>query len=106
MLPKKKRVTKEIFQDIMKNGKMVSGPLFVLRYKASKSPQFAFIAPKTVAKQAVSRNKLRRQGYNSISKNPKIPNIIGLFFYKKEAKKASFIDIRDGVNTLLSKISL
>ena len=106
MLPKKKRVTKEIFQNVMKNGKMISGSLFVLRYIPSKSPQFAFIAPKIVAKQAVSRNKLRRQGYNSISKTAKIPNIIGLFFYKKEAKNAKFGEIKGGINTLLSKICL
>lgn len=106
MLPKTKRVTKELFQDIMKNGKMLSGPLFVLRYKPTKYPKIAFIAPKSVAKQAILRNKLRRKGYNAISQNPKIPSIIGLFFYKKEAKSSSFKDIKDGVNTMLSKISL
>lgn len=106
MLPKRKRITKEIFPDMMKNGKLLSGSLFSLRYKAGKSPQFAFVAPKTVAKQAVLRNKLRRQGYNALAQYPQTPHIIGIFFYKKEAKKASFADIRADVHALLSKIRL
>ena len=106
MLPKKKRVTKDIFQDVMQNGKMISTPLFVLRYKPSKSPQFAFIAPKTVAKQAVSRNKLRRAGYNSVRFMAKNPYIIGLFFYKKGASKAKIEEIRSDIAMLFSKIPL
>lgn len=104
MLPKKKRVTKELFQGIMKNGKTLVSPLFILRYIPQKSPQYAFVAPKTVAKQAVFRNKLRRQGYNALNQNPKIPCILAVFFYKKEAKKASFKDIKENIYSIISKI--
>lgn len=106
MLPKRKRVTKELFQDIMKNGKMLSSPLFLLRYKAQKQPQYAIVAPKNVAKQAVLRNKLRRQGYNALAQNPKIPNILGVFFYKKQTKMPSFKDIKDNIDLILSKINI
>lgn len=90
----------------MKNGKALSSPLFVLRYIRAKPPQYAFVAPKSVAKQAVLRNKLRRQGYNALGQNPKIPNVLGIFFYKKPTKVASFKEIKDDINTILTKINL
>lgn len=106
MLSKKKRVTKELFPDIMKNGKTLTSPLFILRYIPQKSPQYAFVAPKTVAKQAVLRNKLRRQGYNALYKNPKMPSVLGVFFYKKGSSMASFQEIKDNINTILSNIRI
>lgn len=106
MLSKKKRVTKELFQSIMKNGRTASSSLFVFRYIPQKHPQYAFVAPKTLAKQAVLRNKLRRQGYNALHKNPKIPNVLGIFFYKKQPKIPNFNEIEGDVNSILNKISL
>lgn len=106
MLPKKKRITKQLFQDIMQNGKVINDPFFLLRYKVSKIPQYSVVAPKSVAKQAVLRNKLRRQGYYVLNQYPKLPSILGIFFYKKEAKNIDFKDIKKSINTLLGKISL
>lgn len=106
MLPKKKRVTKDLFQNIIKTGRTISSPLFLFRYIPQKTPQYAFVAPKTVAKQAFLRNKLRRQGYSALRQNPKIPNVLGVFFYKKGSKEATFKTIRDDVSTVLTKIPL
>ena len=106
MLPKKKRITKDLFQDIMKNGKTASSPLFTLRYIPSKVGQYAVVAPKTVAKQAVLRNKLRRKGYSILAKIPQKPSILGIFFYKKEAKQADFQALESDMMALLSKIRL
>ena len=106
MLPKSHRITKELFSGVMKNGKTFSSPLFVFCYIPQKSPQYAFVAPKTVAKQAILRNKLRRQGYNALSQNPKIPSVLGIFFYKKQAKIAPFEEIKKGINEVFSKINL
>ena len=106
MLPKNNRVTKELFQSVMKNGKVLTGPLFLFRYIPQKTAQYAFVAPKNVAKQAVLRNKLRRQGYSALRQNPKIPSVLGVFFYKKGSKEASFDALKTDINSILSKINL
>jgi len=102
MFSKKKRVTKDLFQAIMKQGKILSGSLFVFRYIKQDNPQYAFIAPKSVAKQAVDRNRLRRLGYNGLRSCP-INSHAGLFFYKKEAKNASFKEIKEDIKSILLK---
>jgi ribonuclease P protein component len=105
MFPKKKRVTKELFQAVMKKGDTLSSPLFVFRYLKQENPQYAFIAPKSVAKQASDRNKLRRQGYNAL-KSFNIKHGIGLFFYKKPAKNATFTEIKADIQLILTKSKL
>jgi ribonuclease P protein component len=105
MFPKKKRVTKELFQAVMKKGDTLSSPLFVFRYMRQNQPQYAFIAPKSVAKQASDRNKLRRQGYSAL-RAFNIKSGIGLFFYKKQAKNATFSEIKADIQTILAKTRL
>jgi len=104
MLSKKKRVTKELFQTIMKVGGTLSGSFFVFRYIKQNNPQYAFVAPKKVAKRAVDRNKLRRQGYNAL-RSFKLKGYAGIFFYKKQTKAVSFKDIKEEVGLILSKLS-
>ena len=103
MLPKNKRVTKELFQKIMKIGGTLASPLFVFRYMESDKPQYAFVAPKTVAKRAVDRNKLRRTGYNALNTYT-LKNISGIFFYKKAGKLASKGEIKGDIGVLLKKL--
>jgi ribonuclease P protein component len=105
MFSKKKRVTKDVFQTIMKQGGTLSGSLFIFRYIPSKTPAFAIVAPKTVAKQAHLRNKLRRQGYASLRKYPLKP-CSGIFFYKKGQLDRSITAISTDIGTILSKIRL
>lgn len=103
MLPKKKRVTKELFQEIIKQGGTLSTSLFTFRYIKQKAPQYAFIVPKSVAKQALKRNLLRRKGYSVLRQNtPK--SGAGLFFYKKHTKKITIDDIKTNIDIILSKI--
>jgi len=102
MFPKKKRVTKDLFQAIMKHGKILPSSFFVFRYIKQNNPQYAFVAPKSVAKSATERNKLRRLGYNALSLYP-ISSCAGIFFYKKEAKKASLAEIRLDIKVILDK---
>ena len=103
MLPKRKRVTKDLFQNIMKKGKVVSSPLFLFRYINQNSPQYVFVVPKTVSKRAVDRNKLRRQGYNILNSQALKP-VAGIFFYKKEAKNANQTQIKEDILYFLNKI--
>lgn len=102
MLPKKNRVTKELFQILMKEGKVLSGPFFLFRYIPSIEPHYAFVAPKSAARGAVLRNRLRRVGYTSLSSFP-ITSGSGIFFYKKEGIKANSQEIKQGIGDLLKK---
>ena len=85
MFPQKKRVNKELFGKIIKTGATLSGSFFVFRFfNNSKMAQYAFVAPKSVARKAVARNKLRRRGYNALKLFP-LKNSQGIFFYRKKS---------------------
>lgn len=103
MLSKNKRVTKELFQKIMKAGGSLGSPFFLFRYIKSDKPQYAFVAPKGVAKKAVDRNKLRRIGYNALNLSS-LKNFSGIFFYKKQGKNASPQEIKEDIESLLKRI--
>ena len=102
MLPKKKRVTKNTFQTIMEKGSIISGSFFLLRYIKQDIPQYAFVAPKKIAKTAVKRNSLRRKGYN-ILRTYKLGINSGIFFFKKEALTASSVELKQDIDFLLKK---
>jgi RNase P protein component len=103
MLSKNKRVTKELFQKIMNTGGSLSSPFFVFRYLYGDRPQYAFVAPKSVAKRAVDRNKLRRIGYNTLNSYT-LKNFLGIFFYKKQGKNASTQEIKEDIVSILKRL--
>jgi ribonuclease P protein component len=103
MLPKRKRVNKELFQDIMQKGRVVSGSLFTLRYISQKEPQYAFVVPKIVSKKAPERSSMRRFGYNTLNSQG-LKQAAAIFFYKKEAKNAQKEEIKADIVNLLTKI--
>jgi len=105
MLPKKKRVTRSVFQNIMDKGSVVSGSFFILRYLKQDTPQYAVVAPKKIAKTAVKRNSLRRKGYN-ILRSYDLKSCAGILFYKKEALIASSIDIKKDIDLILKKAKI
>jgi ribonuclease P protein component len=102
MLPKKKRVTKNTFNTIMDKGGIASGSFFVFRYMKQEEPQYAFVAPKKIAKTAVKRNFLRRRGYNILRFYKPISGC-GIFFYKKEGLTASLEEIKNDIGLILKK---
>ena len=120
MLPKKRRVNKELFELIMKNGLIISGQFFVFRYLKPESTttgvghlasqvsntwgiyHLSCVAPKSVAKRAVDRNKLRRRAYLALGVFP-IKQGSGILFYKKTGVSASAKELRDDIEFLLKK---
>lgn len=102
MLPKKKRVTKEAFRVLMKEGKTLSTPLFLFYFKKSDLPQFAMVAPKNTFKNAVKRNKWRRIGYNILRSIP-LTTGSGVFVYKKAVITAKSEEIRENIVFILKK---
>ncbi len=105
MLPKKKRITKDIFQTILKKGNIVSGSFFLFRYIKESYPRYAFVVSKKIAKNATKRNSLRRKGYN-ILRQYKLKNCAGIFFYKKEALDVSVNELKKDIEFILEKIKL
>ena len=102
MLPKKKRVTKEIFQTIMDKGNIVYGSFFVLRYLPSGLPSYAFAISKKIAKKAVQRNKMRRLGYNILRKYV-LTKGSAVFLYKKEGLRATTLELTKDIDLLLKR---
>lgn len=103
MLAKKKRITKELFQVIMKNGRVIHSPLFTFRY-IKHDPGYAFAVPKAVSKRAVDRNSLRRKGYNTL-RTCSLKPVAGVFLYKKMAEKPSALYIKENIVFILDKIT-
>lgn len=102
MLAKKKRITKDLFQIIMKTGRVIHSPLFTFRY-IKEGPKYAFAVPKNVAKKAVDRNRMRRQGYNAL-RTCGLKPITGIFFYKKTLEKPSIAYVKENIGDIFNKI--
>lgn len=102
MLSKKRRVTKEVFQKILKNGSFFSTSFFLFYFLKSKESQYSFVAPKKIFKNVVIRNKFRRLGYNILRSLP-INSGLGIFMYKKEALFANKDQIKKEICFILEK---
>ena len=107
MLKKKNRVDKNNIDLIFKKGLFLNSPNLTFKYIASsnnKDYQISFIAPKSVAKLAVVRNKLRRQGYEVLRKLEKTPvGIMGAFIFKKAIQNKA--DLENEVKNILNKFN-
>jgi hypothetical protein len=85
MLPKKNRLDKKLVKELFLRGNFINSPN--LSFKWVKSPgnkAVSFIVPKNLAKNAVTRNNLRRKGYRTLSLEwASFPsNITGAFIFK------------------------
>ncbi len=87
----------------MNKGVIIHSPFFIFRYLKQKTPQYAFVAPKTFVKSGVLRNKLRRKGYN-VLKTVDLPLCAGIFFYKKEGLQDKNLDFKGDILNILKKI--
>ncbi len=92
MLPKKHRIDKKLFKEVLSKGKTYnSNHLFLKTLSlASKNPLFTFVVSKKTSKKAVARNKLKRRGRYIAKKN--------LDSFKKET--ANIIFFKPGSETL------
>lgn len=102
MLPKKKRVTKRVFRVLMKEGKTFSTQLFLFYFIKNDFPQYVFVSPKNIFKNAAKRNKFRRIGYNILRFIP-IQSGSGIFVYKKQSVRATSQEIKENIIFILKK---
>lgn len=109
MLSKNWRIPKSEFQHILSKGKRYNSPLFLLyivenKDHSSNNSRFAFSVPKTVAKTAVQRNRLRRLGYSVVQshKDDVAKGYLVFFLYKKHKQILDFDLIESEIQELLS----
>lgn len=103
---KNKKVTKKLFNQIMKEGFSFYGTFFVFKLiKNYNNPQYAIVAPKNIAKMAVERNKLRKRGYSAL-RGFDVKNSQGILFYKRKEKNIPFDEIKKDIEFLLKKAKL
>ena len=102
MIPRRRRLTKGLFDDVMSGARPSHSALFVIRYVKSEGPsRFSVTVPKKIAKSAVSRNKLRRRAYSALYPLlPKVKDgIHGVLVGKSTILNASLDDIsKDLIN--------
>lgn len=111
MLPKNRRIKRQIFSDLLSKGKRFSTAhlLAFLVKKGDKSlSQFAVSVSKKICKKAVDRNKYRRQSYAIISSHIKdISNgFFCLFVFKRGSYPVSFNQLESEIDNILSSFGI
>lgn len=106
MLPKTKRADKKTIDQVFSAGKYINSPTLTLKYilKNKGTSRISVIVPKSAARLAVKRNRLRRLGYKALQKVlgqwPR--GIEGAFIFKKYEDDS--IKIEKEIEIILGKI--
>ncbi|PIR40001.1 MAG: hypothetical protein COV33_02150 [Candidatus Zambryskibacteria bacterium CG10_big_fil_rev_8_21_14_0_10_34_34] len=85
MLPKNRRIPRKMFPFLSNKAKIFKNKLFLLKFVFKERPsRFCFSISKKVARNAVTRNKMRRAGYRLLKKylSEIKPEVIALFSYR------------------------
>mgnify|MGYP000258102300 CR=1 FL=1 len=109
MLPKKNRLTKSSFNQVIDEGIPFHSPTATLRLtKSDNQSQFSISIPKKVSKSAVVRNKMRRKVYTIIKDfYPDLDrNVMGLIIMKPNSDKLEHEDLRKEIYNLFVKSGL
>lgn len=110
MLPSKERLSRADFVDLLNgSGLSVYNTFGTVKYKKSLlNKGFSVVLSKKHQKRAVKRNLLKRQIYSVIrlflAQNPQFPTISGAFYLSKKAYTMSYIELKDYIYELLTKI--
>lgn len=91
MLPKNRRIPRKMFPLLQNRAKVFKNNLFLLRFvqnKEQKVSRFCFSVSKKVAKSAVVRNRLRRNGYRLLEKykDQIKPSALAVFYFRAMPK--------------------
>ncbi len=108
MLAKKNRINKKEVNQVFKKSLFLSAPNLTFRFKKNPDnhpPKISFIVSKTVAKQAVKRNALRRLGYKALEQyNQQLPaGIIGVFLFKRYMD--DILILKNDIQDILNKVN-
>lgn len=108
MLPRENRLVKDSeIRMVMSKGKTLQAKYFTIKSldQPGSSSRVAIITSKKIAKQAVRRNKARRQLREAL--RPDIKSLKGkdlVFLIRREMLEAKYSDILDDVHASLQKL--
>jgi ribonuclease P protein component len=106
MLSKAKRADKKTIDQIFSGGKFINSQTLTFKYILTgvSAARVSFIAPKSVAKLAVERNRLRRRGYDALKTESAglPPGVYGVFIFKKYEEDRK--KIKKEIETIFGKI--
>ena len=113
MLPSKKRIHKSHFEEVFKKGTFYPGRsvnLILLNSPdiTGKTSKFAFSVSKKIAKNAVSRNLIRRRGFSVVKNiiNNIKPGFLGVFVIKKTQTKLTFEILKEDIESICSRAGI
>ena len=96
------------FQALRKSGLSRAHPLVVLRAAPNALPyvRFGFVVSKRVSKLAVVRNRIRRRMREIVRRLPLGEGWDMLIIARTGAADAAFVDLRDAVERLASRLGI
>jgi ribonuclease P protein component len=109
MLPSSQRLSSRQFDLVMKKGRIIRSPIFLIRLlKVEEKSRVSAVVPKKVCKTAVGRNKIRRQMYEAVQ--PFFSSLVQGYhialFANDKAKEIDFADLSKEVKDLFVKAGL
>ncbi|MFM2339491.1 MAG: Ribonuclease [Candidatus Parcubacteria bacterium] len=109
MLKKAERIPRGQFETIFKTGKRLHVPLCQLVYQVAPGPAFSVVVSKKVAKQAVVRNRLRRQVYGVVERYLRedggVVKVAGIFLLKPTSPTPTRAQVAAAISDLLAQIN-
>lgn len=117
MFAKSNRASKKDIDEIFKDGSFINSPNLTFKFLLKKEisvKRISFIAPKSVSKRAVTRNKLRRLGYQILKNYMSfLPDgATGVFIFSKNSlvflkkpKKEAISKLEEEILSILKKLS-
>src|ERR1700690_3898445 len=105
MLSRRRRLRADEVKEVVSRGRPVRGAHLSMKFLQAKGPlRFAVVVPKSLARKATLRNKLRRAAYDSIP--AALPSHTGraIFFVRAVPKEAARTIFREEIGALIAKI--
>ncbi|MBI1999198.1 MAG: ribonuclease P protein component [Parcubacteria group bacterium] len=108
MLSRKHKVPRGVFPKVLRSGRTKHGTYVTLRVSSAASCKgqpaaVSFVVPKSVARTAVQRNRLKRRGYAAVLKIlPRLaPCLSCVFFFKKGVPEPPYRALEGDLEALL-----
>lgn len=106
MLPKSRRIPRELFRPLLESGKYFNTKHFVMRVAPSSDIRMAVSVSKKVSKKAVVRNKIRRRVYSVLNKIfSDIKPCLYMFIAKPNSSVIKGGELEDELKTLIRSIN-
>ncbi len=110
MLRSTQRLTRDQIKEVAQNGDHCHQENVYLKYKTieNNNSLFAVVVPARAVRNAVKRNKVKRQARYVLTKeedNIK-PGIAGVFIFKSGSDKQEFKDLEQQIKDILKRVKI